>query len=265
VSVTAPPGDGLLLLHTAALPTLAKHQHANLGRLMTPGCCSRAGDTFAAGRPVAYDNECYRGRDDRAIAGMLNRIAGIPSVAARIQRAWGQRRPPFTPPGDPGLPAVPPSLLWVALPDDIRCACGSRAPCKGNARRAGCAPIGDAAGTLALFERWHMWHAHLPAAFVLQDGSERPGMIPWDHIAGVFVGGSTAWKLGAPAADLVREARRRGLHAHMGRCSTAGRMRYARSIGCTSIDSSRFSMWRDLLLDDGLAQAANPPQLRLIP
>ena len=51
----------------------------------------------------------------------------------------------------------------------------------------------------------------------------------------------------------------------MGRVSTARRIRYAHSIGCTSFDSSRYSRWRELLLDDGLIRASQPPQLRLLP
>jgi hypothetical protein len=112
-----------------------------------------------------------------------------------------------------------------------------------------------------------MWLCHLPLAFVLQDGAERRGLVPWDApgLAAVFVGGSTAWKLGPAAADLVRQARRRGMMAHMGRVSSARRIRYARSIGCTSFDSSRYSRWRTRLLDTGLSHAAQPPQLRLVP
>jgi hypothetical protein len=49
----------------------------------------------------------------------------------------------------------------------------------------------------------------------------------------------------------------------MGRVSSARRIRYAQSIGCTSFDSSRYSRWRERLLDTGLTQAAQPPQLRL--
>jgi hypothetical protein len=51
----------------------------------------------------------------------------------------------------------------------------------------------------------------------------------------------------------------------MGRVSTAGRIRYAQSIGCTSFDSSRYSRWRELLLGDALTRASQPPQLRLLP
>ena len=96
---------------------------------------------------------------------------------------------------------------------------------------------------------------------------ERPGRVPWEApgLAAVFVGGSTHWKLGPEAGDLVRQARRRGLHVHMGRISSARTIRYAHSIGCTSFDSSRYSRWRELLLDDGLARASQAPQLRLIP
>jgi hypothetical protein len=122
--------------------------------------------------------------------------------------------------------------------------------------------------TLERFREWHMWLCHLQRlAFVLQDGAERPGRVPWEApgLAAVFVGGSTRWKLGPEAADLVRQARRRGLHVHMGRISSARTIRYARSIGCTSFDSSRYSRWRELLLDDGLAHASQPPQLRLVP
>jgi hypothetical protein len=79
-----------------------------------------------------------------------------------------------------------------------------------------------------------MWLCHLPLAFVLQGGAERRGWVPR---GAPLVGGSTRWKLGREAADLVRQARARGLQAHMGRVSTARRIRYAHSIGCNSFDS----------------------------
>ena len=50
------------------------------------------------------------------------------------------------------------------------------------------------------------------------------GPVDAPGLAAVFVAGSTAFKLGPAAAELVREARRRGLHAHMGRVSTARRI-----------------------------------------
>lgn len=277
--VPPPPGDagGMLLLHTAAHPTLLKHRHPQLGRLLTPGCWSRAQDTLASGIPVAVDNACFAGCDIEAICAMLAGVMPWPSVGARIRRLW-----PWAAAGgtwhvgtgatsrrvlldDTPLPDPPTNLLWVAVPDVVRCRCGAATPCVGKNAGPGCGAVGDAIATLEQFELWHMWLAHLPLAFVLQDGAERPSMVPWDAIAAVFVGGSTEWKLSRAAADLVREARRRRLHVHMGRVSSARRIRYARSIGCTSFDSSRYSMWRDLLLADGLAHASQPPQLRLVP
>ena len=271
--------DGMLLLHTAAHPTIQEYGHPNLGRLLVPGCWSRADETLASGVPCAIDSGAFGGLDVEAVCRMLGGVMPWPSVGARIRNAWpwaaagdawtfgdggGVRRTVVL--DDTALPEPPRGLLWVAVPDVVRCRCGAAKPCIGNRRSPGCEPVGDAAATLEQFRQWHMWLSHLPLAFVLQDGSEAPGMVPWDApgLAGVFVGGSTAWKLSRAAADLVGEARRRGLHAHMGRVSTARRIRYARSIGATSFDSSRYSMWRRLLLADGLTRASQPPQQRLI-
>jgi hypothetical protein len=162
---------------------------------------------------------------------------------ARIRRAWPWAQPAWLE-NEPVAPAHP-NLLWIAVPD----------------------VVGDADSTLERFRDWHMLLCHLPLAFVLQDGAQRPGRVPWDApgLAAVFVGGSTRWKLGPEAAELVRQARARGLLAHAGRVSTARRIIYFKAIGCTSFDSSRYSRWRELLLDDGLARASQPPQLRLIP
>ena len=121
-----------------------------------------------------------------------------PSVGARIRRAWpwaesassgadgGALRQ--TPIEDQPLAPAHSNLLWVAVPD----------------------VVGDADATLEQFRAWHMWLCHLPLAFVLQDGAERPGRVPWQApgLAAVFLGGSTRWKLGPEAAGLVCEARR---------------------------------------------------------
>ena len=139
-----------------------------------------------------------------------------------------------------------PHLLWVAVPD----------------------VVGDADATLERFREWHMWLCHLGRlAFVLQDGAERPGRVPWDApgLCAVFLGGSTQWKLGSDAAQLVRHARAaRAPSAHGARVERpANPLRPLDRL--TSFDSSRYSRWRELLLDDGLARASQPPQLRLLP
>jgi hypothetical protein len=99
--------------------------------------------------------------------------------------------------------------------------------------------VGDAAATLALsvpmFARIRA--LGFPVAFVAQDGQE--GLpVPWDDFDALFIGGTTEWKLGEDAAQLAREAKRRGKWVHMGRVNSLKRMRYAESIGCDSADGT---------------------------
>ncbi len=106
--------------------------------------------------------------------------------------------------------------------------------------------VGDAAATLRLFDLWQpvLAQLNLPVALVGQDGAERLDL-PWDRFSALFLGGSTAWKLGPSAARLAREAKRRGKWVHLGRCNTRKRMRHAFRLGCDSIDGSGFSRWPD--------------------
>jgi len=76
-----------------------------------------------------------------------------------------------------------------------------------------------------------------PAALVLQDGATTFS-VPWDCIDVLFVGGSTAWKLGDVAADIVTEARRRGVPVHLGRVNSRRRWRYAEALGCSTVDGT---------------------------
>jgi hypothetical protein len=224
----------MLLLVTQALPQLQAHRHPNLGRLIVPGHYPRLADTLASGFPVSADNGCFSGYDPRGIRRMADLISEV-----TLGRRAGQRDGEF---------------LWLAVPDVVRCACGAEHYCPQARRTEDCAPAGDAAGTLRRFAEWHEQLCHLPLAVVLQEGCEHL-QIPWDAegLAGVFIGaGSDQWRFGGAAARLVRDARVRGLHAHMGRVSSRRATRYAREIGCTSIDGTIFARWRDHYLDKGL-------------
>lgn len=75
------------------------------------------------------------------------------------------------------------------------------------------------------------------AALVAQDGLEDL-TVPWDLFDVLFIGGSTEWKLGAAAAGLVAEAKRRGKWVHMGRVNSYKRYKYAAGIGCDSVDGT---------------------------
>jgi hypothetical protein len=99
--------------------------------------------------------------------------------------------------------------------------------------------VSDAAATLTrslpMLERIRA--VGCPAALVAQDGLEDLP-IPWASFDVLFLGGSTAWKLGPAAAGLTAQARRHGKPVHMGRVNSQTRLRYAVSIGCTSVDGT---------------------------
>lgn len=85
--------------------------------------------------------------------------------------------------------------------------------------------VGDAQATLERSSPYLPTIRQLgyPAAFVTQDGCTS-ALVPWDACDAIFVGGSDAWKLSEPSYALVREARLRGKHAHMGRVNSLRRL-----------------------------------------
>jgi hypothetical protein len=115
-------------------------------------------------------------------------------------------------------------LLWVTAPD----------------------VVADARSTLARFRLWRPVLAYykLPIAFVAQDG-QGDLAVPWDQLQCLFVGGSTAWKLGPCAEQLIYEAHDRGKWVHIGRVNTLRRMWWFSSLPVDSIDGSCFSKWPD--------------------
>lgn len=102
--------------------------------------------------------------------------------------------------------------------------------------------VGDAAATLArsvpMLPRLRA--AGFRAALVAQDGLEHHP-VPWELLDALFLGGTTAWKLGPAAAALAAEARARTLHVHMGRVNSLRRIRYAATIGCHSVDGTHLA------------------------
>lgn len=99
--------------------------------------------------------------------------------------------------------------------------------------------VADAAATLKRSAPWlpRIRRLGYPAALVAQDGLENM-QIPWDDFDVLFIGGSTAWKLGPAARAIVGEAKHRGKPVHMGRVNSERRLRYAHYIGCDSVDGT---------------------------
>jgi len=119
--------------------------------------------------------------------------------------------------------------------------------------------VGDHAETLRLWERWHrrIRDYGLRPAFVAQDGC-LPDMVPWAEAAGVFIGGTTRYKLGEAAAAIVGQGNQMNLWTHIGRVGTARRIIYAAALGARSIDSSQFSRWSATHLPWALRLAKHP-------
>ena len=124
--------------------------------------------------------------------------------------------------------------------------------------------VGEAGLTDLLFQEYApiMHRYGVPVGYALQNaGVEYEAVgIPWGAIDAVFIGGDDAYKLGGEVQALVAEAKRRGKWVHMGRVNTIGRLRYAASIGCDSVDGTKWVRWTDTYIDQALGTLAEPPQ-----
>jgi hypothetical protein len=137
--------------------------------------------------------------------------------------------------------------------------------------------VGDAEATIERSGPWLQRIRDLgyPVAFVAQDGLTcwrgelttdgfKTG-ISWDSFDCLFVGGSTDWKLGAHARQIVHEAKRRGKWVHMGRVNSERRWRYADAIGVDSCDGTFLTFGPDVNLPKLLAWTRNNDQPPLFP
>jgi hypothetical protein len=103
-------------------------------------------------------------------------------------------------------------------------------------------------------ESFEYWADRLPGwklAFVVQDGQENLP-IPWEAIDAIFIGGSTAWKVGIHAQRIIKTAHIWHKWIHAGRVNTPARFEYFESLGVDSIDGtglSRFSWMRKAIYD----------------
>lgn len=118
--------------------------------------------------------------------------------------------------------------------------------------------VGSARRTLEAFRQWEGLLRGWKKALVAQDGLE--GLeIPWWQIDAIFIGGSTEWKLGKHAADVIRTAKILDKWVHVGRVNTPGRFEYFEKLGADSIDGtglSRYSWMRE-----AIHRAATEPRL----
>ena len=76
-----------------------------------------------------------------------------------------------------------------------------------------------------------------PVALVGQDGMESMD-VPWHLVDWLFVGGSTEWKLGSGAAELIRRAHEAGKRVHVGRVNSRKRWKLFEGLGAESVDGT---------------------------
>lgn len=123
--------------------------------------------------------------------------------------------------------------------------------------------VGDPYGTLADSLPWLGVVRRLaPVAFVAQDGCEN-GLIPWGQFDCLFIGGSTEWKLGPEAWGLSWEAKRRGLHVHVGRVNSLKRWHHALSMGADTVDGTFLAFGPDTNLPKVMAWTRASHQMTL--
>jgi hypothetical protein len=81
-------------------------------------------------------------------------------------------------------------------------------------------------------------------AFVAQDGWDE-ATAPWDEFDVLFIGGTTAFKLGR-GGDAILAARQRRKPVHMGRVNSYRRLRLAAAVGCSSADGTFLKFGPDI-------------------
>jgi hypothetical protein len=99
--------------------------------------------------------------------------------------------------------------------------------------------IQDAAGTIAQFEQYapRIRALGYPVAYVAQDGAE---CLPFPTCDAVFLGGSTAWKMGAGATECIQRAKATGKWVHAGRVNSQKRCLHFLLLGADSCDGTDF-------------------------
>jgi hypothetical protein len=118
--------------------------------------------------------------------------------------------------------------------------------------------VGDAWLTLrAYWEEyaWLVWRWQLPPAYVLQDGIEDVGDVPWGSCAAVFLGGSDTFRRSELVRAICAHANERGRWLHIGRVNSQTALRWAASLGADSVDGTGWAIWRNANLPRGLAAA----------
>lgn len=107
--------------------------------------------------------------------------------------------------------------------------------------------VADAAATLGMAEQWLPRLSKFRVLLAVQDGMTSDDVAPWlGSSVGIFVGGSTEWKLQTlPYWGAV--SRDRKCHLHVGRVNTWTRIAACRAAGAHSFDGTSVSRFANTL------------------
>jgi hypothetical protein len=120
--------------------------------------------------------------------------------------------------------------------------------------------VGSAQRTLELFERFLPRLEGWKVALVCQDGQESLP-IPWDHIAAVFIGGSTNWKCSAHVEQIIRTAKVLDKWVHIGRVNDPQRWMHFEQIGADSCDGTGLARYSHMRR--AVSQRANQQEFNM--
>jgi hypothetical protein len=126
--------------------------------------------------------------------------------------------------------------------------------------------VGDCFQTM---QQWPFWSAVIRGvgfvpALVAQDGL-LVADVPWKTVGALFIGGTTEWKLGPQARDLMAYAKSRGLWVHVGRVNSDERIWDIAGKGADSFDGSQHSWFADRRIPESQASIeAAASQMRLV-
>lgn len=119
--------------------------------------------------------------------------------------------------------------------------------------------VADAEESMRMAEEWvPRLRGIAPLLIAVQDGMTEESVAHWLREGiGVFLGGSTEWKL-AQMREWGRVCRKYGVHYHVARVNSAKRIALAKEAGAMSIDGSGASRFALSLprLDRGVRQGA---------
>lgn len=106
--------------------------------------------------------------------------------------------------------------------------------------------VGDAEATMHRSAPWlpRIRDLGYRAAFVAQDGLTTD-TCPWDDFDVLFIGGSTAWKLGAEAQQIIAAAQAHGKPVHVGRVNSKRRYLRMAALGVDSVDGTYIAFGPD--------------------